>query len=736
MTSSGEGGQDRRPPGTGPGAGPGTGPVEGEHEGPPTAALPVTPSPGAAADGTAGSLDAEPTGTPRVLGGRYELGRVLGRGGMAVVHEAHDRLLGRQVAVKLLRSDLAEDGEVLARFRREARSVAALNHPAVVGVHDVGEEPGRDGGTSTPFLVMELVRGATVRDLLDQHRPPEQHRPLEQHRPHDRHRPPAGASAGERPSAGDGRGDDDGWADDRDEQGARPGQPGVDLETAVAVTAGVLGALAYSHRAGIVHRDIKPANVMLTPEGQVKVMDFGIARALADAGATATHTSVVLGTAQYLSPEQARGRPVDARTDLYSTGCLLYELLTGRPPFQGDSAVSLAYQHVGEAPDPPSAHRTGLPPALDGVVLRALAKEPADRYPDAETFRRDLEDAARGLDVAGPAAVAAASTTVVPPVAPPPPSPGPVPLGPVPLGDGEEPTEGGGRGRRAVVVLAALVALALVALAAVLVPRLTGEDPAPTSTVPDVVGSTAEAARAAVERAGLAYAEESAPSEEVSEGRVAEQDPAAGGTAPRGSTVTVVVSTGPTAVAVPDLAGRTEGQAASDLAAVGLRLGDVERRPDPSAPEGVVLTSDPSSGASAAPGSAVDLVVSDGTVEIDDYRGLPQTEAQRALSALQLQSDVQFTESDAAEGTVVRQDPGAGPVPQGSTVVLVVATPPPPTPTTPPAPTPTEAPTTPEPTEPEPTTPEPTTPEPTTPEPTTPEPTTPEPTTTQTPPGG
>ncbi|NNH24816.1 serine/threonine protein kinase, partial [Pseudokineococcus marinus] len=390
-------------PGEAPGAGPdGTdGPADGAPSGAPTEALT-----GAAT----GARTEAVTRAPRVLGGRYELGRVLGRGGMAVVHEAHDRLLGRQVAVKLLRSDLAEDGEVLARFRREARSVAALNHPAVVGVHDVGEEPGRDGGTTTPFLVMELVRGATVRDLLDQHRPSDrhrpsdQHRPPDQHRPSDRHRPPASTSAGEHLSAGDGRGG----------RGERDGQPGVDLETAVAVTAGVLGALAYSHRAGIVHRDIKPANVMLTPEGQVKVMDFGIARALADAGATATHTSAVLGTAQYLSPEQARGRPVDARTDLYSTGCLLYELLTGRPPFQGDSAVSLAYQHVGEVPDPPSAHRAGLPPALDRVVLRALAKEPADRYPDAEAFRRDLEDAARGLDVAGPAAVAAASTTVVP----------------------------------------------------------------------------------------------------------------------------------------------------------------------------------------------------------------------------------------------------------------------------------------------------------------------------------
>lgn len=235
--------------------------------------------------------------TPRVLAGRYEVGELVGRGGMAEVHVGHDTRLGRTVAIKVLRSDLADDPSFLARFRREAQSAAALNHPAIVAVYDTGEDRTKDGNgkeITVPFIVMEFVEGHTVRDILT-----------------------------------------DGSA--------------VPIEEAVEITTGVLSALEYSHRAGIVHRDIKPANVMITPTGAVKVMDFGIARAMADSAATMTQTNAVIGTAQYLSPEQARGETVDSRSDLYSTGCLLFELLTGRPPFQGDSPVAVAYQHVGRS---------------------------------------------------------------------------------------------------------------------------------------------------------------------------------------------------------------------------------------------------------------------------------------------------------------------------------------------------------------------------------------------------
>jgi serine/threonine protein kinase len=256
---------------------------------------------------------------PRRLGGRYELGSVLGRGGMAEVYLAHDTRLGRTVAVKTLRVDLARDPTFQARFRREAQSAASLNHPAIVAVYDTGED--YVDGISIPYIVMEYVDGSTLRELL---------------------------------------------------HSGRKLLPERSLEMCV----GILQALEYSHRNGIVHRDIKPANVMLTRTGQVKVMDFGIARAMGDSGMTMTQTAAVIGTAQYLSPEQAKGETVDARSDLYSTGCLLYELLTVRPPFVGDSPVAVAYQHVREEPQPPSSFDPEITPEMDAIVLKALVKDP------------------------------------------------------------------------------------------------------------------------------------------------------------------------------------------------------------------------------------------------------------------------------------------------------------------------------------------------------------------------
>ena len=283
----------------------------------------------------------------RMLGDRYEIGEVIGRGGMAEVHEGRDLRLGRRVAVKILRPDLAKDPTFQARFRREAQSAAALNHPNIVAVYDTGEDvlTSPDGErTVVPYIVMEYVDGMTLRQLL---------------------------ASGRR----------------------------LLPERALEITAGVLSALDYAHRHGIVHRDIKPANVMLTRTGDVKVMDFGIARAINDVGSTMTATSAVMGTAQYLSPEQARGEVVDARSDLYSTGVLLYELLTGRPPFRGDSPVSIAYQHVSEMPLPPSQVDPGVTPEVDAVVLHALAKRTDDRYQTAADFRADVERAIAGSPV-------------------------------------------------------------------------------------------------------------------------------------------------------------------------------------------------------------------------------------------------------------------------------------------------------------------------------------------------
>ncbi|MER5178686.1 protein kinase [Streptomyces sp. NPDC002896] len=262
--------------------------------------------------------------------GRYRLTRRLGRGGMAEVFAAEDVRLGRTVAVKLLRSDLAEDPVSKARFTREAQSVAGLNHHAVVAVYDSGED--QVGGTVVPYIVMEIVEGRTIRDLL------------------------INAEA-----------------------------PGP--EQALIIVSGVLEALAYSHQHGIVHRDIKPANVIITDTGAVKVMDFGIARALHGAQSTMTQTGMVMGTPQYLSPEQALGKAVDHRSDLYATGCLLYELLALRPPFTGETPLSVVYQHVQDIPVPPSEASDGVPPELDGLVMRSLAKEPDDRFQTAEEMR-------------------------------------------------------------------------------------------------------------------------------------------------------------------------------------------------------------------------------------------------------------------------------------------------------------------------------------------------------------
>ncbi|MGE7389822.1 protein kinase domain-containing protein [Streptomyces sp. NPDC004126] len=279
--------------------------------------------------------------------GRYRLTHRLGRGGMAEVFAAEDVRLGRTVAVKLLRADLAEDPVSKARFTREAQSVAGLNHHAVVAVYDSGED--RVGPNVVPYIVMELVEGRTIRELL------------------------ISAEA-----------------------------PGP--EQALIIVSGVLEALAYSHQHGIVHRDIKPANVIITNTGAVKVMDFGIARALHGAQSTMTQTGMVMGTPQYLSPEQALGKAVDHRSDLYATGCLLYELLALRPPFTGETPLSVVYQHVQDAPVPPSQLPEGgsIPQELDGLVMRSLAKDPDDRFQSAEEMRGLVQYALQMLQDQGP----------------------------------------------------------------------------------------------------------------------------------------------------------------------------------------------------------------------------------------------------------------------------------------------------------------------------------------------
>ena len=367
--------------------------------------------------------------------GRYRLTGRLGRGGMAEVFAARDVRLGRTVAIKVLRPELAEDSTARVRFTREAHSVASLNHHAVVAVYDTGEEA--HAGETVPYIVMELVEGHTVRELLQGDEPP----PVDQ---------------------------------------------------ALIITAGILEALAYSHRHGIVHRDIKPANVIITSTGAVKVMDFGIARALTGASSTMTQTGMVMGTPQYLSPEQALGKAVDHRSDLYATGCMLYELLTLRPPFTGDTPLSVVYQHVQDAPVPPSQANSRVPASLDALVLRSLAKDPDDRFQSADEFRAHLQHALRTMHQAtgptellpGGAAVAAAGalapTMVTRAVTPPmgtqvmPPNPGSaVPPSYEDRHDGryDRDGDGGGGHKGLFVVIAILVAVAAIAVGVTLAMR-------------------------------------------------------------------------------------------------------------------------------------------------------------------------------------------------------------------------------------------------------------------------
>jgi beta-lactam-binding protein with PASTA domain len=557
----------------------------------------------------------------QTVGGRYELGEPLGRGGMAEVRRAVDLRLGRAVAVKQLRIDLATDPTFQARFRREAQSAAGLNHPTIVAVYDTGEEPDPVTGVSIPYIVMELVEGPTLRDVL------------------------------------------------RDGRKILP-------ERALELTAGVLDALGYSHRAGIIHRDIKPANVMLTTGGTIKVMDFGIARAVADTSATMTQTAAVIGTAQYLSPEQARGETVDARSDLYSTGCLLYELLTGRPPFTGDSPVSVAYQHVREAPVPPSQIDPEIGPDIDAIVLKSLAKDAADRYQSAREMKADITRVLAGQQatalvprVAAPTALAAADTPtrIVPPIPP--------PVAVVTTEEDEEEP----RRRTGLVVLVSLLVLALVAGAVFAIYRL--NHPAVQDVaVPDVLTYTESQARAQIEGAGFRLQVEHANGDESTKGTVVAQDPAGKSEAASGSTVAITVNDGPESAEIPGgLVGEDKDDVEKTLRDAGFT--NVDSSPasteDTDAKEGEVLSVSPDEGTSTPLADRVTITYATGKSSVPDVGGFPQAAAEKALR------DAGFTKvsvskqvSTQSAGTVVSQSPDAGSeASRSATVKIVVATP-------------------------------------------------------------
>ena len=563
---------------------------------------------------------------PQVLAGRYEIRDLIGRGGMAEVHLGYDKRLSRIIAIKLLRSDIAGDPTCQARFRREAQSAAALNHPTIVAVYDSGEEEitAPNGATrSVPYIVMEYVEGHTVRELL-----------------------------------GDG--------------------DAVPIPEAVEITTGVLDALEYSHRAGIVHRDIKPGNIMLTSTGAVKVMDFGIARAMEDSSATVTQTHAVVGTAQYLSPEQARGEVVDARSDLYSTGCLLYELLTGQPPFTGDSAVAIAYQHVREIPKPPSALAADVPESLDRVVLKALAKARDDRYQDAAHMRNELLAAARGMAVSAPAtdtwqapaALSSPSTTALSPApAPGPPSPAQPPVSPDRSTENKQP-----RRRWWVWVLLLILLILVGSLIGLAASGLIGGKPSPTptptataATVPDVSGMTEDDAKSAIEGVGLTYNRgQDVPSDTVKEGLAVSSDPGAGTSAVLGTEITVSFSSGAATAEVPNVAGMSQSEARKKIEEAGLAWGDVTTEDSPSTQEGNVVRTNPAAGTSMSRGETVSIVVSSGRTTVPDVVGKSQDEAQAAIEAAGLTyntttNDTKTTDSSKNDQYIVTAiDPQAG----------------------------------------------------------------------------
>jgi serine/threonine-protein kinase len=527
---------------------------------------------------------------PRLLGGRYELEGVVGRGGMAEVYRGRDLRLDRIVAIKTLRPDLARDHTFQARFRREAQSAASLNAPSIVAVYDTGED--NSTGTPVPYIVMEYVDGRTVRDLL-----------IEGHR--------------------------------------------LLPERALEIVNGVLRALEYSHQAGIVHRDIKPGNVMVTRNGDIKVMDFGIARAMSDAQATMTQTAQVIGTAQYLSPEQARGERVDARSDLYSTGCLMYELLTGRPPFTGDSPVAIAYQHVRENPIPPSRLDPDIPPWADAIVLKAMAKAPGDRYQSAAEMAADVQRAASGMQVA---AMSSPPTTAdyygdysertarMGPAA--------MMTGPgsgmqqyPPRTGGFDPaTYGGGNGgyppqrkswsRRWLPWL--IPAVVVIAIAVVVASLMNGGGK--TYFVPTVNGLSLQQAEAQIRQEGLTYTVQPKNSSTVQKGYVIDTNPGNGAAASVTTPVTIYVSAGEAKVTVPDVSGKQANDAKTQLEQLGLVV-NLQQDPNSTAPQGTVDKQDPPANSVEPPGSTVTIYVSGGPVSVPSVIGKSQLDATNILQS-------------------------------------------------------------------------------------------------------
>ena len=507
----------------------------------------------------------------KILGTRYQLGEMIGTGGMADVYIGQDLRLSRKVAIKILRSDLAKDPSFIARFRKEALAAAGLNHPGIVAVYDSGEEEGNS------YIVMELVNGQTLRELI------------------------------------------------------HSGDP-ISLDHSLEIISGVLAALAYSHANGIIHRDIKPGNIMLTDDGDVKVMDFGIARALDDIGATMTNTWNVIGTAQYLSPEQATGETADRRSDIYSVGCLLYELLTGRPPFIGDTPVSIAYQHVSSVFQKPSEIDPLIDSNLDTVLSVALAKDPNNRYQSAGEMLSDIQRVIQGKEV---------TTKIYQKKKP----------------------------KKRVITAVAAVVLLLIGTFYGLAAR---PKAVPFLQVPNVVGLTLEQATPLLVAFTTNIAH--APDGHIPKDRIASQLPAASSKVPKGSSISITISDGPGNTVVPvGLVGMSLADARNSLTSVGLVISRSIPK-DSNEQPGTVLKVIPDVGSTVVAGSGVILEVASGSVQVPSLVGVDEIQAKTILvQAGFLVREVDATDAAQAANRVLAQAPDAGTSQTiGSTVTITI----------------------------------------------------------------
>ena len=572
----------------------------------------------------------------RVLAGRYVLQGLLGQGGMADVELAYDQLLDRQVAVKILHQRYMHDDQFVARFRREAQAAASLNHPNVVAVYDTGEHENR------PYIVMEYVAGQSLKEVL---------------------------------AAG-----------------------GVLPQRAAEIAGDAALALHYAHERNLVHRDVKPGNIMVSTEGAVKVTDFGIARAVG--AESVTQTAAVFGTAAYVSPEQAQGEEVDRRTDVYALGCVLYEMLAGRQPFAADSAVALAYKHVSEDPVPPTRLNPDVGATLEAVTMKAMAKNPRERYQTARDFHADLQRAVHGMAVSAPPVVVFERTQAMAPQR----------TAVLPAAGYEEPYEQDWYAdppRRSTASWAVITLLILAGLAAgvFMLTRVFGGTPATVTIPADIVGmDIAEAEQRLIAMGFNPVLGEKRTDPQFGPNEVITTDPPPGSTAAEGSQVRLHYSEGPRQVEVPNLAGMTEEEALAALREGGFGIGRRELEPSDEVEQGLIIRSDPPAGQIVPERTEVSIVVSSGpqTFEVPAVVNMTEADARRALEnvcdsppCLRVVVSREFSDT-VEEGRVIRQDPEPGePVEPGATVAIVVSRgqesepTPTPTPTTP-SPTPTQ----------------------------------------------